>query len=69
VADTYNNMANVLDKQGKLEKAMGMYSRALSIRKKTLAGTYNNMALTLQNLGKIEEAQKLEEMVKAIREA
>jgi tetratricopeptide (TPR) repeat protein len=62
-------MANVLDKQGKLEQAMGMYSRALLIRKKTLAGTYNNMALTLQNLGKIEEAQKLEEMVKAIREA
>jgi tetratricopeptide (TPR) repeat protein len=36
VADMYNNMANVLQLQGKLEDAMELYGKALEIYKKTL---------------------------------
>jgi tetratricopeptide (TPR) repeat protein len=47
---TYNNMAIVLESQGKLEDAMELHRKALEIMKKTsgedhssVADTYNNM--------------------------
>jgi tetratricopeptide (TPR) repeat protein len=58
VASTYNNMANVLRSQGKLEDVMELYGKALEIFKKTLgedhlsvANTYTNMANGLPNGG------------------
>jgi tetratricopeptide (TPR) repeat protein len=63
VADTYNNMAIVLESQGTLDDAMELYREALGIYKKTLgeehptvAGTYLNLGWTLKLQDKLEMA-------------
>src|SRR5699024_6337242 len=62
---TRNNMALVLDKQGKYEEAFQIYQEVYEIQKrKNVLGpdhpdtltTRNNMALVLSNQGKYEEA-------------
>jgi tetratricopeptide (TPR) repeat protein len=64
VGDTYNNMAVVLDAQGKYDEAMKMYQTALGIKIKALGkghadvgGTYYNMAIVLQAQGKYDRTR------------
>ena len=48
-------MGNVLKGQGKLEKAIEAYNKALSL-KPDYAKAYNNMGVVLKDQGKLEEA-------------
>jgi tetratricopeptide (TPR) repeat protein len=66
VADTYNNMANVLTAQGKLDQAMTLYLRSMEINKRNLgdnhpfiAQSYSNMAILLRKQGKLDGAMDL----------
>ena len=64
VGNTYNNMANVLETQGKLPEAMEMYEKALRIEVKALGteehasvgDTKYNMALLSEEQGDRERA-------------
>jgi tetratricopeptide (TPR) repeat protein len=42
VANTYNNIANVMESHGKLEDAMELYRKALKIKKKTLGEEHSD---------------------------
>eukprot|EP00729_Bicosta_minor_P020191 gene20191-biopygen3532 len=73
LGSTYNNMAIVLEKQGKLDEAMEMYQKALAITIKALGpnhssvgGTYNNMAVVLESQGKLDEAMEMYQKALAI---
>jgi len=63
VADSYNNIGNVLNSQSKYEEALEYYFKTLAIREKVLgkdhpnvAVAYNNIGNVLFNQGKYEEA-------------
>ena len=66
VGDTYNNMANVLQTQGKLDEAMAMYQKALEIYLETLGDRHSsvgdtcyNLAFGKEKLGDFEQAAEL----------
>lgn len=66
VGSTYNNMAIVLESQGKLDEAMEMYQKALAIKIKALGpdhpstgDTYYNMALLAKKQGQLAKALEL----------
>ena len=66
VGQTYNNMADVLATQGKLDEAMAMYQKALEIKVETLGERHSsvgdtcyNMALGKEKLGDLEQAAEL----------
>eukprot|EP00729_Bicosta_minor_P009284 gene9284-biopygen16959 len=74
VGITYNNMAIVLESQGKLDEAMEMYQKALAITIKALGpdhssvgNTYGNMAIVLKNQGKLDEAMEMYQKALAIK--
>ena len=62
---TVNNLANVLNKQGRLEEAQKLYERVLSGQERVLGlnhehtlNTVNNLATILFEQGRLEEAKK-----------
>ena len=50
----YNNLADTLEKQGKLEEAASYYQRSLA--EKASAAVYNNLGVVLLKLGRKDEA-------------
>ncbi len=59
-----NNLANILDNQGKYEEAEQMHRQTLELKEKVLGkvhpdtlGSMNNLAIVLDNQGKYEEAE------------
>ena len=54
-ADAYNNIGNVLKRQGKLDEAIESYKQSISL-KPDYADSYYNMGNALQDKGKMEEA-------------
>ena len=66
VSTTLNNLAGLLESQGKYEEAEPLYRRALKIYEKALGPDHPSVATTLNNLatlyksqGKYEEAEPL----------
>ena len=66
VAIRYNNLAGLLEDQGKYAEAEPLYRRAIEIGEKTLgkdhpdvARLYNNLASLLKDRGKFAEAEPL----------
>ena len=73
VADSYNNIANVLDDQGDLKQAKEYHERALAISLQTLgpqhpnvAASYNNVANVLRDEGDLKQAKEYHERALAI---
>eukprot|EP00045_Choanoeca_perplexa_P011841 m.126950 g.126950 ORF g.126950 m.126950 type:complete len:767 (-) comp15788_c0_seq1:79-2379(-) len=71
-----NNLANVLSRQGQVDKAMVLYHRALAIRKASLGERHADVAITLNNLAgmharnsQYQEAIEVSEEALAIRVA
>jgi CHAT domain-containing protein/Tfp pilus assembly protein PilF len=71
---SYNNLAGVFGKQGKLAEAEAMHRKALAIRLKALsedhpdtAASYNNLAIVLDLQGKRPEAEAMHRKALAIR--
>jgi tetratricopeptide (TPR) repeat protein len=60
VANTYNNIANVMESHGKLEDAMELYRKALKIKKKTLGEEHWSVASTSNNMANVESQSKEE---------
>ncbi|MFQ5352050.1 MAG: tetratricopeptide repeat protein, partial [Candidatus Binatia bacterium] len=52
---SYNNLAQSLVKQGKLEEAMSYYETSLSV--KPSAAVHNKLGVVLMTLGRIDEAK------------
>ena len=50
VADTYNNMAEVLHTGAKYEEALAMYEKALSIKLKKLGDDHPDVAMAYNNM-------------------
>ena len=74
VGGSYNNIALVLQKQGKLEEAVEMNKKALAIRTKALGkehlfvgAAYNNIAVVLKKQGKLAEALEMFKKALAIK--
>ncbi len=66
VARNYNNLAGLLQKQGKYDQAEPLYRRAIEIGERVLgkdhphlAIRYNNLAYLLQDQGKYDQAEPL----------
>jgi primosomal replication protein N len=62
--DSMNNLANVLDSQGKYEEAEAMHQQTLQLKEKVLGKEHpstpesiNNLALVLNHQGKYKEAE------------
>merc|ERR1712087_844639 len=55
VADTYNNMACVLDEQGDLTQAMELYRKAISIWKRVLGEQHSKVADIHYNISIVYE--------------
>jgi tetratricopeptide (TPR) repeat protein len=56
VAGYYNNLGNVLARQGKLEETKQAYSKAAELDPPGAAGYWRNMGIVLYNAGKMKEA-------------
>ena len=75
VATSLNNLAGLLEAQGKLDEAEPMYRRALAIDEKALgedhpdvATSLNNLAYLLQSQHKLDEAEPMHRRALAIKE-
>ncbi|MBI4797980.1 MAG: tetratricopeptide repeat protein [Desulfarculus sp.] len=69
-ATTLNNLAGVLEDQGKLEEAEELYRQAMAIGEKTIGKEHPNYATLLNNLaGVLEDQGKLEEAEELYRQA
>jgi tetratricopeptide (TPR) repeat protein len=55
VADTYNNLGNVLIDQGKLDEAAAQFQRAVTLEP-GLVEAHNNLGAALRKQGKLEQA-------------
>lgn len=56
VAGYYNNLGNVLARQGKIEETKQAYQKAAEIDPPGAAGYWRNMGIVLYNAGKMKEA-------------
>jgi len=75
VAKAYTNMANVLQKQGKLDEAMELYKASQEVNKRThgekhksVANTYEHMAMILKEQDRLEYAIKYFEIALEINQ-
>ena len=73
VASSYNNVSNVLRKQGDLKQAKEYHEPSLAIRKQTLgpqrpdvATSFNNLASVLGDQGDLKKAMEYREGALAI---
>ena len=68
VAETENNIGQVLRKQGKISEAMEMYQKANEIKTRTLGESHPSFALTLGNIAKIHLLQGEKAKARALLE-
>jgi Flp pilus assembly protein TadD len=54
----YNNLAKALEEKGKVDSAIGMYEKAISVNPDH-PRPYNNLGIALMNRGKIDEASRV----------
>jgi len=57
VADSYNNIGIVYDKQGKYEEALVQYHRTLEIRTRVFGQQHPNVADTCEDIGLVLKLQ------------
>ena len=57
IATSYNNIGNILDKQGKYLEALEYYEKSLRIRKETLATNNPNIATSYNDIGNVLDKQ------------